>query len=290
MQDSTTFGKAVLGLAVLLSLAGLAVPTAVQGQGVLLFPKRLVFSGPVRSAEVTLVNRGAQPVTYRIELVDRRMTQAGMLEEIAQPTPEDRSARTWIHYSPRQVTIPPASSQTVRLVASRPAGLAPGEYRCHLLARALPPPEDAAGNVEALAEKSLSIRLTTLGAISIPILVRHGQVQATVSLSDLTFDPGDGAATPPSLGFHLNRQGEPSIYGELTASFVPNHGGSETVLAVLKGVAIYPPLPAIAQRLSLAVEPGRQLADGRLRLRFRSSPEDDGGGPEQVADAELALP
>lgn len=287
MRHAVTTFLSVLTLAL---LAALAAPGAARGQGVVLFPKRLVFAGPARSAEVTLVNHGTRPVTYRIELVDRRMTAAGLLEEVATPSPEDRSARAWVRFSPRQVTIQPASTQTVRFVVARPAGLAPGEYRCHLLATALPPPDGAAGDVEALPQAdALAVRLTALTAISIPIIVRQGPVQAAVSLSDLTLDPGDGS-TAPALGFHLHRQGETSVYGELTASFVPARGGAETVVAVQKGVAIYPPLATLAWRLPLAVEPGRPLADGRLRLRFRSRPEDDGGAPEQVAVAELALP
>jgi len=287
MQRTAPILRAASALALLVALAA---PGAARGQGALIFPKRLVFAGSARSAEVTLVNQGLQPVTYRIELVDRRMTAAGTLEEIESPGPDDRSARAWVHYSPRQVTISPASSQTVRFVVARPAGLAPGEYRCHLLARALPPPESTAGDVEALGQpNSLTVRLTTLAGVSIPIIVRQGPVQAAVSLSDLTLDPGDGA-TPPALGFQINRAGEASVYGELAASFVPNHGGPEIPLAVLKGVAVYPPLPSLARRLPLALAPGRRLADGRLRLRFRSRPEDDGGAPEQVADAEIVLP
>jgi P pilus assembly chaperone PapD len=287
MRSAATFLRSVLTLTL---LAALAAPGPVRGQGVTIFPKRLVFTGPARSAEVTLVNQGAQPVTYRIELVDRRMTAAGVLEEIAAPSPEDRSARAWVHYSPRQVTLPPGSAQTVRFVVARPTGLAPGEYRCHLLARALPPVEGAASDVEAPPQaNALAVHITALVAISIPIIVRQGPVKATVSLSDLSLDPGDGS-TAPSLGFHLNREGETSVYGELTASFLPGHGGPEAVVAVLKGVAIYPPLATTARRLPLAIEPGRRLSDGRLRLRFRSRPEDDGGAPEQVAEAEIALP
>lgn len=287
MRSTATFPRSILTLVL---LAALASPGSVQGQGVVIFPKRLVFSGPARSAEVTLVNQGTRPVTYRLELVDRRMTASGTLEEIATPSPEDRSARAWVRYSPRQVTIPPASSQTVRFIVARPAGLAPGEYRCHLLARALPPPEGAAGDVEALPRAdALAVRLTTVVAISIPIIVRQGPVQATVSLSDLSLDPGDGS-TAPSLGFHLHREGEASVYGELTASFVPARGGPEAVVAVLKGVALYPPLATAARRLPLPIAPDRPLSDGLLRLRFRSLPEDDGGAPEQVAVAEIELP
>ncbi len=284
-----------------LLIAGLACPTTpvVANEGALIFPTRVVFAARTRSAEVNLFNHGSEPVTYRIELIDHRMNLAGGLVVIDEPTAEDRSARGLLRYAPRQVTVPPGSSQKIRLALRKPAGLEPGEYRSHLLCRALPP-ETEGSDVEVLDQEDvMGIRLTALPAVAIPVIVRHGELQASVGLSELSFEPGIalpgdptvGSSPPaaaPELWFRLHRQGDISVFGDLTATFVSRRDGSETVIGMVKGVAVYPPLSSITQRLRLYPVDGLRLADGRLRLSFRGDPENDGGAQSQ-ADAEIEL-
>lgn len=276
-----------LAVAAALMLAAPMVPevAAAEGGNALVFPKRVVFAGRTRSAEVNLVNRSSRPVTYRVELVDRRMTPFGALAEIDPPSADERSARGLLRYAPRQVVVPPESSQKIRLLLRKPADLAVGEYRSHLLCRALPPP-DAGFGLAALEDgKSVAVRLTALPAVSIPVIVRHGEVSASARLSDLTFD----SEAAPELSFRLDRAGEASIYGDLTASWISPAGG-ETVVARVKGVAVYATLPAVHLRLALSPPAGTALAGGRLRLSFHSRPEDDGGGPPVTTEAEIDLP
>lgn len=276
---------AAIGLTTLLLSAAVATaPALAQASGSMIFPKRVVFTGRARSAEVTLVNSGSQPVTYRVELIDQRMTPAGGLEAPSEPV--ERSATGLLRYSPRQVTVPPGSSQTVRLLLRKPADLSPGEYRAHLLCRALPP-EDAVADVESLKDgKELAVRVVPLPAVSIPIIVRHGDdLHAAVRLSGLAFD-----ASRPALSFRLEREGGVSVYGDLTATFQPAGSGPERVVLRARGVSVYAELPAIEQSLAMQAEDGASLAHGRLRLRFLSRPADDGNGPQVSAEAELQVP
>jgi hypothetical protein len=276
---------AAVGLTTLLLSAAVATaPALAQATGSMIFPKRVVFTGRARSAEVTLVNSGSQPVTYRVDLIDQRMTAAGGLEAPAEPV--ERSATGLLRYSPRQVTVPPGSSQTVRLLLRKPADLPPGEYRAHLLCRTLPP-EDQVADVESLKDgKNLAVRVVPLPAVSIPVIVRHGDdLRAAVRLSGLSFD-----ASRPALSFRLEREGGASVYGDLTATFQPTGGGPEHAVLRVRGVSVYSELPAIEQSLTLQAEEGVPLAHGRLRLRFLSRPADDGGGPQVSAEAELQVP
>ncbi|HYG61860.1 MAG TPA: hypothetical protein VEL74_04725 [Thermoanaerobaculia bacterium] len=261
------------------SAAVLAMP-AHAGQ-VAIFPKRVVFSGGLRTAEVTLANQGKRPVTYRIELIEQRMTPAGMLETVTAPS-GPRSPIDLVRYSPRQISVAPGAPQTVRLLLRTPADLPPGEYRVHLLCRALPDESELA-DVAALAEnEGLAVKLIPIPAVSIPILIRHGDgLRASVRLSGLAFDP-----EARSLSFRLEREGGLSVYGDLTATLLPADGGPEQVIAQARGLAVYTELGALEQRLALAAG----LPKGRLRLRFTSRPQDDGGGPAVSAEAETEIP
>src|SRR3546814_18747123 len=68
------------------------------------------------------------------------MTAAGGLDGIAEEnaTPAERAALDMIVFSPRRVTLPPHQPQVVRVGVRVPARLPPGEYRAHMLFRAVP--------------------------------------------------------------------------------------------------------------------------------------------------------
>jgi len=264
-----------------------AVPASVLAarDNALIFPKRVVLGGRTRNAEVTLANQSALPVTYRIELIDQRMTGAGGLEAPPGPEPPVWSAIPLLRYSPRQVTVAPGAFQTVRILLRTPAELAPGEYRAHLLCRALPP-ADAVSNVEPQGEgKGFGVRIVALPAVSIPVIVRQGEdLHAAVHLSGLAFD-----AATRSLSFRVEREGPISVFGDLTATFEPHGGGPERRVGLSRGMAVYAERAAIEPRLILTAE-GTPPAGGRLRLRFASRPEDDGGGAQVTAEAALEIP
>jgi hypothetical protein len=268
-----------LSLLAVLAVFATAGPAAGEGQ-VAVFPKRIIFGDRSRTAEVTLINQGDRPQTYRIELVEQRMTAAGRLEDVA--APGERSALAFLRYAPRQVTVAPGGPQTVRLLLRMPADLPPGEYRVHLLCRALPA-ESAGTDIEAVGgSEDLGVRLTPLPAVSIPIFVRHGEgLRTSVRLSGLAVD-----REARTLSFHLEREGELSVYGDVTATFRAADGGPERELGKARGVAVYAELPSVEQRLPLTLP----ATAGRLRLRFSSRPEDDGGGPAVTAEAEVEIP
>lgn len=282
-STKSTCHRAPLAVAFTLLFAACAAPVLAQGN-ILINPGRVLLSGSARSAELTLVNTGEGSVTYRIELVDRRMTATGGLVEIGEPTPEDRSAKAMIRFAPRQITLEGGDRQTIRLFLRKPAGLEPGEYRSHLLLRALPP-ADGSNDVENRGENDsrLSFQVTVLTSLSIPVIVRHGEIQRQVSLSQANFASAT-EETPATLSLRLHREGNGSLYGDLVAFWVPGHG-KEIEVSRLSGVAIYPPITQLDYSLPLHPPEGEELGgDGRFLVRFASHPVLDTGAPPNVAE------
>ena len=64
---------------------------------------------------------------------------------------DDQKAADMIVYAPRRVTLAPHEPQAIRIAARPPQGLPDGEYRVHLLFRAIPP---ATPVVQAAAERA----------------------------------------------------------------------------------------------------------------------------------------
>jgi P pilus assembly chaperone PapD len=250
----------------------------------MLHPTRLVFEKNQRAAQIDLINNGTESATYRINLVNRRMTETGDFVAITEPGPGEQFSDSMLVFSPRQVTLAPGTSQTVRVMVRRPASLAAGEYRSHLHFEKLPEPS-AANSVEGQGQQQgIGIVLNVLVGASIPVIVREGDTNATVALSHLALQPGaDGR---PMLGLQMDRSGNRSVYGDLAVSFTPA-GGAEVEVARVGGLAVY--TPNALRRASVALAPPATVAlkRGTLHVTYRERP--DAGG-KLLAEASLALP
>ncbi len=254
----------------------------------LVAPTRVVLEGRDRAAELSLINIGPAAATYRISFVHMAMTDIGELKEIEKPAGVT-TAEELIRYSPRQITLQPNVAQVVRLQVRKPAELPDGEYRAHLLFRAVPR-EDAAPaqNVEAQAGKSgsgFNIKLTPIYGVSIPVIVRSGATSATASISDVRLLPPPKEGETPQVEFKLSRAGNQSVYGNITISFTPA-GGSSRVVGLVNGLAVYTPNAMRMVTAVLQPPPGTVVRGGRLSVAF-SKAEQNG---ERLAEAAVDVP
>lgn len=279
--DFSLFGRAALAALALLAV----IPSA--WADLMLFPTRVVLEKNQRAAQVELMNTGTAPETYRINLVNRRMGEAGEFIALEAPGPGDQFADPLLRYSPKQVTVPPGGSQTVRILLRKPADLAQGEYRSHLQFDRVADTTEASSVEKATApgDKQIGVVITALVGASIPVIVRHGDTQTSVTLSDLAFQPA-GDKSPPALGFVINRSGNRSVYGDLSVTLTAK-GGQPVELAKAGALAVYVPNAMRRARMTLQVPPGTTLAGGSLKLSYRERAE---AGGKLLAEASLSLP
>lgn len=270
--------------ACLLALIACLVVLPSAQAALMLHPTRVVLGTNQRAAQVELINDGSEPASYRISIVNRRMGEAGEFINIDTAAPGELFAGPMLVYSPRQVTLQPGTAQIVRLMVRRPEGLADGEYRSHLHFEKLPNASGHTGSVDSAGTpgEQIGVVLNTLIGASIPVIVRQGQPQAAVALTQLALAPGNA----PQLSFRIERSGDSSVYGDLVVAFIPK-GGMQRVLATAHGVAVYPPNPFRRAALSLTLAPGAALERGQLRLTYRERAQDGGA---LLADAVLTLP
>ncbi len=271
--------------AALALLAALLLPQAAMAD-LMLFPTRVVFEKNQRTTQVDLVNNGAEAATYRITLVNRRMSDSGELQPADAALPGELFAADLVQFSPRQVTLQPGTSQTVRVMVRKPADLAPGEYRSHLQFQRLPDSKGASSVESAPSDPTqIGIFLNALVGASIPVIVRHDATSASVSLSNLQLQRSAGSAAPV-LALQFDRTGNRSVYGDLAISFTPR-GGAEQVVGRANGVAVYSPNSVRRAQLPLSVPNGVALAQGTLRVAYRDRPE---AGGAMLAEGTLVLP
>lgn len=260
-----------------------------------IFPTRIVLEKNQRSAQVELMNNGTEPETYRINLVNRRMGENGELFEIDQAIDGELFADPLLRFSPRQVEILPGSSQIVRILVRKPADLPIGEYRSHLQFDRLPQASGASSieSSQKASSQEIGVVITALVGASIPVILRHGDTQGSVSLANLKMElngngNSNGGATPPApeLMFTMNRSGTRSVYGDLTATFTARNGAT-VELAKMGGVAVYVPNAFRRVRLPLTLPKGVDTSGGSLKLVYRERAD---AGLRVLAEGVLALP
>lgn len=254
----------------------LAAPSANAGVGDLLVaPTRLILNGG-RGGEIILKNVGDQPATYRVSAELRRMTPSGTLEEVAAPTDEEKTAQNMIMFAPRKIILPPGQPQSVRITARAPAGLADGEYRVHLMFRAVPEPT-AVGSTAPV--DGIAFKLTPIYGVTIPVIVRYGNLEATAGISNVALGDRQGQK---ALLLDLTRTGNRSTYGEIQVIGV----NAKDPIARLKGVAIYKEIATRHLALPLDAAALAAAKAGPVKVRYFETSD---AGASLIAETSAVL-
>jgi hypothetical protein len=260
-------------------------PSNTSAQGSLLItPRRVVFEGNKRSMDLNLANIGDDTATYVISLVQIRMTEDGTFESVTEPDEGQRFASPFLRYFPRSVTLGPNESQTVKIQLVRSGNMQPGEYRSHFYFRAVPE-QKPLGEEERIEPdpSSISVKLTPVFGITIPVIIRIGQPSVKVTLTDLGLVSTND--TVPRLRLTFSRAGDYSVYGDITVDHISPQG-VVTRVGIANGVAVYTPNLKRRFEFNLINTAGIDLTSGRLRVTYSASSD---VRPEKYAEAELIL-
>lgn len=265
-------------------------PAAAQGLGNLtIAPTRVVFEGRTRSEVLTLINNGSESAVYRISVIEMRMLEDGGFERVkdgADPA-SVRSAKGMFRYAPRRIELQAGQTQSIRILLRKPPELPEGEYRSHLFIQAIPK-EGAGRSVESLGGgQDLSIKLTIIPGVTLPVIVRHGNLSATPMLSDFSLTPADEGKSGPELSFRINRSGTKSVYGDLTATYFPSGRNNGVVVSQIRLLAVYVPNASRSVVMQLTLPEDVELAGGKIAVKFTTPPSE---GAVEMASGEIPVP
>lgn len=245
------------------AIVAMALPSSLAAQGDLLVaPTRLVLDGR-RGGEVILSNIGSEEATYRVTLELRRMTPDGDLEQVAEEAANvsEKAALEMIRYAPRRVILPPGEPQSIRISARPGAELPDGEYRVHMSFAALPKVRPLAPAEDGAAAEGLSIRIQPIYGITIPIIVRKGNLEVTGALANPRLeDTADG----PVFAVDISRAGRASLYGDL---LVYPQGADEPAF-VARGLGVYPEIDSRHSAFGVSPEQAAAMR-GPVRVELR---------------------
>ena len=257
-----------------------------------ILPTRVIMEGNDRSATLTLVNQGNEDSAYRMFFRNIRMSDHGEFQILtdSDDVSEELFADSMLRFSPRRITIEGASKQTIRIVARKPKDLAPGEYRSHMVFRRLPNQQSI---LDSQASDNLTLSIQPIVEVTIPVIVRHGELTASIELSNAELVQSE---TETLLRVSINREGNRSLYGNLNVEAVTAEG-SRLPVAEARGISVYYPnkkrifeIPLLSTLHSSeeAVDQRRKLLDSASALSISFTENATYGGKERHA-IELSL-
>lgn len=279
----TEYQKNMLWLMVLLFMGCLSFETFAQGD-LLITPNRVIFEGRKVKEQLNLINIGKEVATYSVSFVQRRMNEDGGFESITVPDSGQMFADPYLRIYPRQVSLQPGEAQVVMLQVRREPDMKDGEYRSHLYFRSEKDYQPLGQEKTSKDTTTLSVQLIPIFGMSIPIIIRTGDVNAEAFFSDLELETDSLGNT--YLVFGLNRTGNISVYGNLIVDYVPDRGKPNQIGAI-KGVAVYTNLNKRNVKIKLNDNGEISSKKGKLRLRYTS--RDETKKQEVYAESELEL-
>jgi P pilus assembly chaperone PapD len=267
--------KSILIAAAVASPLLTAAPATAGVGDLLVAPTRIVLNGS-RGTEIILNNIGDDVATYRISVELRRMTPDGMLHDVEAPTASEQAAQSMILYAPRRITLAPRQPQSIRINARAPKDLPDGEYRVHLLFRAVPPPTPPSAVPKDV--KGISFALTPIYGVTIPVIVRLGNLQAEAGIANVRLTRESGK---PAVKLDLTRNGGRSTFGEVRVV----KPGQKEPIAIQSGVAVYTDVNQRSVTIPIA-EQYAAAAAGPVTIQYVEPSE---SGPLTIAETQAVL-
>jgi len=269
-------------LLLLISLLCAGFPALAQGD-LFITPKRVVFEGSQRKQLLNLVNVGTEITSYSVSFVQKDMTEDGGFVVVEGADSSHMFADPFLRIFPRKVTLNPGESQTIAVQCRYKADMADGEYRSHLYFRS-EADYNPLGMENTMKDTTLlSVQLVPVYGISIPVIIRMGDVDVNTSLSDLELINLDD--TSQELKLTINRSGNISVYGDLSAEFIPARGKS-SVVGTVKGLGVYTNISKRNVSMKTNLTPGMNQMKGKLKIRYKSAEKSK---KEVFAEAEFDL-
>lgn len=251
-----------------------SVPAFAQAaRGIVVTPKRVVF-GDHKIVEVLIANRGTSEQKFRISIVNRAMQPNGQLIEIETPAENEFFAKDVLRYTPRQITLGPKETQKVRIMSRLGSDAADGEYRSHLLIQEIPEAKPAE-NAGAQGDGNLGVNVQAIFGVTIPVILRRGDLSAEVKLSTPKFVDVGGER---HLQVTVNRSGTKSFLG------TANVFADGQKVGTLKNVAVYMSTLSRVISIRLDAERAKQLSGKDIRVTFGAEEKN-----EDAPSAELSF-
>ena len=189
--------------------------------------KYLLFDDKTRNNDLTVINASSEPHTYKISFIYYKQNADGSYVPNNDISLIESSK--YLKITPRQFTLKPSESQVIRIQKTSMADSPDKEYDMHMLIKEQPeevPPSD----LKIEKNEDLEIKIKPLFAVSFPVIVRKGKLEANNSITETNFFVEDNII---KLKVKISREGNRSSRGDLILK------NNKDVVAKADGVNIF---------------------------------------------------
>jgi hypothetical protein len=239
---------------------GLNAKLFAQGT-IMIEPKRIVFNKSELKKIITITNTGDIPSVFSVSFEQRSMTEDGNFITITKPEPGQKFADRHLRIYPRRSTLGVGESQVVVLQRRRNNKMENGEYRSHLtfMSSASIAPLEIKSKKDTVA---FSTRITTAFGMSIPIIIRAGEVSVSASITNIKLED-------TLLTFNLNRKGNISIFGDLLIQYIPEQG-EPIVIKKSSGFGVYTTIEKRIMKFKLDKIADININKGSIKVIYKA--------------------
>ena len=200
-------------------------------------PRRVIFdNGNKRTETLYLTNKDKDTATYVLSYLNYTLDDFGKLTKVSEDSAINPASQNFRIF-PRRVSLAPNETQTVKLQIRQFANLEPGEYRSHLLFRAVPRGDARSTTNEIeIDDNGIGIALKPIYGITIPNIIRKGRNNTSAKITDASLELLEDDNR--KLKFNIEKEGDMSIYGIVTVDYIDDEGELFN-LGTIPGVGIY---------------------------------------------------
>jgi len=236
-------------------------PAAAHAQGVIVAPHAVFIDHATRSGAITLYNPGEDPVEISVSFgfgFPQSDSAGDLSVELVDSAPAGEPGNTaWLQAFPRRVSVGQQQRQTIRILATPPAGLPDGEYWGRVIVAAQGGQVAVAGVPDT---GGITVGLTLEVRTVISVTYRKGALSTGLTMAPISARQ-EGESI--SVRVPLTRTGSAAYLGTIRAQVVDASGAVKGEAE--RAVGVY---YALDPRLDVPVGP---LAPGTYKVRVSVS-------------------
>ncbi len=199
------------------------------------YPTRLFLSPRSKTGTISIKLKTDEPMTYRVSTMFYEMLPDGSMKQRPDLARSEESAKKYLRYSPKRISLKPGVEQVVRISARRFKSMSRKEVRTHLYFR----PEEKTPNKNKknkLTKKESAFDLRAQVAVAIPIIVSSEPSEKPHSIENFKLFTENGTNY---FSFNLVNNSERYLYGDIKV--YKNNSGDRKLLTEVKGISSYIP-------------------------------------------------
>ncbi len=257
----------------LMAVTVLMLSTVSAQADVLVSPLRVHLDEKNQTAAVIVRNPSDGPRTYRLEWIEQRMTEGGTYikykegEEV-----QHRPASPYLRVSPRQVTVPAGSNQSVRVNYRPVNNMLPGEYRSHLLFSVVPDLSEPFSVQKIDKGDGITLELSMQLSIAIPVVVTHQLTEVPqVTIAEVEPLPATALGQSAQLAVLIQRSGMGGSIGRVVVDMQVDSEAPVERIGLADNISVYAEMDQ--RRLVLKLR-DQQIPPGAwLRVAYEGTAE-----------------